>query len=62
MAERLLSVAEGLIDDGRGGGQLVIAVEQLRADRANGEALATSIAGLRAAIDDVHHPPAGGHP
>jgi hypothetical protein len=34
---------------------LTLALDQLRADRANGEPLTSAVASLRAAIDDAHH-------
>jgi hypothetical protein len=34
----------------------------LRADRANGEPLASAVASLRAAIDDAHHNSTGDAP
>jgi hypothetical protein len=54
-AERLEREAQQLVDDGRAQESLTLALDQLRADRANGEPLTSAVASLRAAIDDAHH-------
>jgi hypothetical protein len=53
-AERLEREAQQLVDDGRAQESLTLALDQLRADRANGEPLASAVARLRAATDDAH--------
>jgi hypothetical protein len=61
-AERLEREAQQLVDDGRAQESLTLALDQLRADRANGEPLASAVASLRAAIDDAHHNSTGDAP
>ena len=50
-AQQLERAAQELLDGGGGGDQIVLALDQLRADRANGEPLASAVRGLGEAMD-----------
>jgi hypothetical protein len=60
VAERLEREAQRLLDSGTGDDSLVLAVDQLQADRANGEPLTAAIRQLREAIEKHRDMPAGG--
>jgi hypothetical protein len=60
VAEQLDRDAQALFDGGGGSDSLTLAVDQLHADRTNGEPLATAIRRLRDAIDEERDTRAGG--
>ena len=57
--EQLEQEAQELLDGGHGEDSLVLAVDQLHADRTNGEPLETAIRSLRAALAEVRGPGTG---
>jgi hypothetical protein len=60
VAEQLEQEAQRLLDNRTGGDSLALAIDQLQADRANGEPLTTAIRQLREAIAEHRDMPAGG--
>jgi hypothetical protein len=60
VAEQLEQEAQRLLDNRTGGDSLALAIDQLQADRANGEPLTTAIRQLREAIAEHRDLPAGG--
>jgi hypothetical protein len=60
LAEQLEQEAQELLEAGHGGDSLTLAVDQLRADRTNGESLTASIQLLRDVIDQERNIGPGG--
>ena len=60
LAEQLEQEARGLLEDGHGGDSLALAIDQLRADRTNGESLTASMERLRDVIDQERNSGPGG--